>query len=128
MSSAFRDRSPDSAASLAAVLSKQCGVLVEQTKRFVERLRRQEQRHLIESEVFDGAPIFEVRGSTELRQRDIVAGAVTHLTDALTQVLRGQRVGEPARVVSDHPLDGGIGVAADKDRRMRLLYRLRTTE
>src|SRR3981189_2008675 len=37
-----------------------------------------------------------------------------------------ERVGDPARLVSDHPLDRGVGVATDVDGRVRFLDRLGT--
>jgi hypothetical protein len=53
-----------------------------------------------------------------------MAGGIAHLVYAPAELLDGKRVGNPARVVSDHTLDRGVGVAADKDGRMRLPYRL----
>ena len=73
-------------AALTAVPSYRRGVFVEQPKRFVERLGRQEQRHLSEAQVLGGTPVVGIGGSAELRQRDVVAGAVTDLVDAFGQI------------------------------------------
>jgi DNA-binding MurR/RpiR family transcriptional regulator len=73
---------------LTAILLHGRGVLVEQSKRFFARHAGQQQRHLPEAQFVDGPPVVGVGGSAELRQRDVVAGALANLTDAFGQVLR----------------------------------------
>jgi len=68
---------------LAAILRYQRGVLVEQAKRFIQRLGGQEEGHLSEPQIFDGAPVVVIDGRAELRQRDVVACALAELADAL---------------------------------------------
>src|SRR6516165_8638967 len=98
---------------LASVFRYLFGVFVEQSERFVARLRGQQEVELAEAKFFRGVPVVGSRRRAEHQERNIVAGALTQLTDAVGQPLDWERVGDPARIVADHPLDGGVRVAAD---------------
>src|ERR1700730_13761516 len=106
------------------------GALVEATLEFGERLRAQPEHCADHASALVGFELSAVGRRAVERHADLAAlrlvAAAAQLLDPRTQLLGfADAVRQPLVAVGEYAVDHALAVAADEDRRMRLLDRLR---